>query len=81
MRSVEASEAELALAQRALEAAHTVLGSAGDALLYARVDMLPGDEGEPILLELEFTEPSMFLSKAPESLARFADAIAARATR
>lgn len=81
MRSVEASEAELALAKRALEAAHTVLGAAGDQLLFARVDMLPGDDGEPILLELEFTEPSLFMSKAPESLGRFADAIVARAAR
>ncbi|PFG33653.1 ATP-grasp domain-containing protein [Sanguibacter antarcticus] len=81
MRSVEASEAELALAQRALEAARTILGTAAESLLYARIDTLPGDDGEPILLELELTEPSMFLAKAPASLERFADAIAARAAR
>ena len=30
-------------------------------LLYARVDLVPGPDGEPTLLELELTEPSMFL--------------------
>ena len=38
-------------------------------LLYARVDLVPGDGGEPVLLELELTEPSLFLAAgtAPHS--------------
>jgi len=48
-------------------------------LLYARVDMVPGPDGEPLLMELELTEPSMFMVTAPGSLERFAAAIAARA--
>ncbi|MBI9115079.1 hypothetical protein JAV76_08660 [Sanguibacter sp. YZGR15] len=78
MRTVEATEAELALADRALEAARTVLGGAADQMLFARVDMLPGDDGEPILLELELTEPSLFFAKSPGALDRFADALVAR---
>ena len=42
-------------------------------LLYARVDLLPGDE--PALLELELTEPSLFLGHAPGSADRLAELI------
>ena len=79
MRSIEATESELALGQRALEAARTILGDVAKELLYARIDLVPGDDGEPILLELEFTEPSLFLGKSQGALDRFADAIVARA--
>ena len=43
--------------------------------LYARVDLLANDDGTPMLLELELTEPSMFFAHAPGSAARFAAAI------
>jgi hypothetical protein len=46
-------------------------------LLYARVDLLPGDE--PALLELELTEPSLFLAHAPGSAERLARAVLERA--
>jgi hypothetical protein len=45
--------------------------------LYARVDLLPGDDGEPVLLELELTEPSFFLATDPTAPTRAARAIAA----
>jgi hypothetical protein len=35
------------------------------ALLYARVDLIDGSDGRPLLLELELVEPSMFFSFAP----------------
>ena len=47
-------------------------------LLYARVDLIPGPGGEPLLLELELTEPSLFLSHAAGAPERMAAAIAAR---
>lgn len=47
-------------------------------LLYARVDLLVGDDGTPVLLELELTEPSLFLGTAPGAPQRFAAAIAAQ---
>ena len=48
-------------------------------LLYARVDMVPGSNGRPILMELELTEPSLFMVTTPGSELTFATAIAARA--
>jgi hypothetical protein len=45
-------------------------------LLYARVDLVPGPAG-PLLIELELTEPSLFLGTAEGAAERFADAIAA----
>ena len=47
-------------------------------LLYARVDLVPLDDGSPALLELELCEPSVFLTHAGGSAHRFAAAIAAR---
>lgn len=46
-------------------------------LLYARVDLLGAD---PIVLELELTEPSLFFAQSPGAARRYADAIRARAT-
>ena len=47
-------------------------------LLYARVDLIPGADGEPVLLELELTEPSLFFGHAADAAPRLADAILAR---
>lgn len=49
----------------------------GGAPLYARVDMLAGAGGAPVLLELEAVEPYLYLASAPGALERFAAAIAA----
>ena len=47
-------------------------------LLYARVDLVDGPDGAPLLLELELAEPSMFLPQAPPAAAAgFAAAILA----
>lgn len=71
----EPSAAERAVAERVLAA---VPGGSG-RLLYARVDLIPDDDGNPVLLELELTEPSMFLGYATGAAERFAAAIASRA--
>lgn len=63
---------ELAVAEQALAAAPA-------GLLYARVDLLPGPDGSPVVLELELTEPSLFLGYAPGAADRFAEVIAAAA--
>lgn len=65
------SAEELALAERTLAAL-----SFGP-LPYARVDLLPSPDG-PRLLELELTEPSLFLPYAPGSADRLAQALAGR---
>lgn len=47
-------------------------------LLYARVDLVRGDGGAPRLLELELTEPSLYLRFGDGAADRFAAAIARR---
>ena len=66
------SAAEHALAQQALAAIP------GGPLLYARIDLIPGPDGAPVLVEVELTEPSLFLATAPGAADRFAAAIVAR---
>jgi len=73
------TEAQHTVGTAALTATDAVLGrDAQPPLLYARVDLVPGSEGTPLVLELELTEPSLFHAYAPGSAARFAAAIAAR---
>ena len=45
------------------------------ALLYARVDLIEAADDDPVVLELELTEPSLFFAQAPGSAARFAKAV------
>jgi glutathione synthase/RimK-type ligase-like ATP-grasp enzyme len=82
----EPSDAEREVAEAALDALDTFTevprGRRG--LTYARVDLVPDDDGRPTLLELELTEPSMFLdldrAHGAEATERFAAAIEARLT-
>ncbi|TDC97831.1 hypothetical protein [Actinomadura sp. 7K507] len=67
------TEAELDVAHRALAA----LPGAPD-LLYARVDLIPGPDGTPLIIEVELTEPNLYLPHAPPSAKKFAKAISAR---
>ncbi|MSO79258.1 MAG: hypothetical protein EXQ79_06590 [Acidimicrobiia bacterium] len=50
-------------------------------LLYGRVDLVPGPDGLPLVLEVELAEPSFFLAYAPGSADRFAVAVGARLGR
>jgi hypothetical protein len=68
------SPAQLELAARVLD----VVPGGAKRLLYARVDLIPGPDGAPTLIELELTEPSLFLLHAPGAADRLADAILAR---
>lgn len=77
MRPHEASEAEIAIADRALAVAADGIGDPA-TFLYARVDLVTGNDGSPMVIELELTEPSLFMAHGPGSLDRFADAIVAR---
>jgi glutathione synthase/RimK-type ligase-like ATP-grasp enzyme len=67
----EASAEERAVADRAIAA---VPGS--EELLYGRVDLLHADDGSPLVLELEVTEPSLYLSLGDGAAERLAAAIA-----
>jgi hypothetical protein len=66
-----ATAAELALAG----AVHAEIAQRFGAPLYARVDMVPGPAGEPVLLELEVIEPNLHLDLVPGSVERLAAAI------
>lgn len=72
--SREPSAAERELADRALAA----VPGGPDRLLYARVDLLPGPAGEPVVVEVELTEPSLFLTTMPAAADRLARAIRSR---
>jgi hypothetical protein len=63
------------VAERAV--ADAVLAALPDAdrLLYARVDLIPGPDESPVLVELELTEPSLFLGYADGAADRLAAAI------
>jgi glutathione synthase/RimK-type ligase-like ATP-grasp enzyme len=67
--------AEVALGDRVLAA----LPFAAADLLYARVDLLPGPDG-PVVIEVELTEPSLFLAhgESRDPAGRLADAILER---
>ena len=47
-------------------------------LLYARVDLIPGPDGSPLLLELELTEPSLFFLTDDAAAGRMVTAIVRR---
>jgi glutathione synthase/RimK-type ligase-like ATP-grasp enzyme len=68
IEGAQPSEAERVVADAALRVAP-------EGLLYARVDLVPGPEG-PLVLEVELTEPSLWLNHAAGAAERFADAIA-----
>jgi hypothetical protein len=78
MTAREPSEAELEVGRRVIEALPTLVPGVDGTLPYARVDLIPDDEGNPVVLELELIEPSLFFAQAPGSVERFVDTIVAR---
>lgn len=71
-----ATAAEHAVAGAAL----AVVPGGADRLTYARVDLLPGPDDTPVVVELELCEPSVFLEYSPGAPERWAAVIAERAT-
>jgi glutathione synthase/RimK-type ligase-like ATP-grasp enzyme len=74
IESTQAGDDELKVGEQAMAFVERRFGG---PLLYARVDLLPSDAG-PVLVELELTEPSLFLGHAGGAAQRFAAAIARR---
>ncbi|RKN50652.1 ATP-grasp domain-containing protein [Micromonospora endolithica] len=72
-----ATEEQLSVARRTLAA----VPGGSDRLLYARVDLIPGADGDPVLVELELTEPSLFLGHGDGAADRLADAIVTHLAR
>ena len=75
------TEAEREAAEQILDALAALAPASRGQLVYSRVDLVPGPDGSPVLLELELAEPSMFLvhdgTKGTASAERFAAAILA----
>jgi glutathione synthase/RimK-type ligase-like ATP-grasp enzyme len=69
----EASDAELAVAARVLD--HAVARLGAGPLAYARIDLVEDAAGDPLLLELELAEPSLFFAGDAGRLSQFAAAI------
>lgn len=61
------------VAERALRAVHRCAGPT----VYARVDLVDGDDGRPVVMEVELVEPSLFLDLTPGAANRLADALRA----
>lgn len=73
----DADPDERALAELTLSAVARQL-QLEQPLPYARIDLIRDDQGFPILLELELTEPSLFFAQAPGSVDQFAAVLARR---
>ncbi len=66
--------AQLDVAEQVLAAIPSTLGTA-ESLAYARIDLVTDPEGAPRLIELELTEPSLFLDHAEEGAERLIDVL------
>jgi hypothetical protein len=71
----EATDAERALARRIVDEVAERFGTP----LYARVDLVPGPDGGPVLIELEAIEPAFYFATSPGAAERFAAAVRASA--
>jgi hypothetical protein len=78
MEAAAPTAAQLGTARDVLAA---VQAEVPKALLYARVDLVTGDTGEPLLGEVELVDPSLLLRFASPAAGRLAAAIVARAGR
>ncbi|HEX2073664.1 MAG TPA: hypothetical protein VHF92_07755, partial [Geodermatophilus sp.] len=76
LRPVEPTPAQREVAQAVVDAVADLV-PASPPLLYARIDLVQDSSGRPVVLELELTEPSLFLPQAPAgALARLVRAVA-----
>ena len=66
---IEADVKRLALA---------ALGPLQDRILYGRIDVVRGPNGEPLIMELELTEPSLFFEFGPGSADRYVSGVRRR---
>jgi hypothetical protein len=66
-----ATAAERGLAGRVMKELRSGFGTP----LYARVDMVAGPAGEPLLIELEAVEPNLYMGTSPGASERFAESV------
>ncbi|MGY2128223.1 ATP-grasp domain-containing protein [Blastococcus sp. SYSU DS0617] len=66
LRPVQPSADQREVAESVFDAIPTLVPGA-PAPLYARIDLVRDPTGRPVVLELELTEPSLFLPQAPDA--------------
>lgn len=80
LRGIEPAPRQVELANQVLDVAAELLSLQRKDFLYARVDVVEGPDGEPLLLELELTEPTLgFKFTGDEAASRLSAAIRSRA--
>ncbi|MGI5506689.1 ATP-grasp domain-containing protein [Lentzea sp. CA-135723] len=80
LRAIEPAAPQIALGEQVLDAAAALLSLRRKDFLYARVDVVAGPGGAPLLLELELTEPTLGFQFTDDAAAsRFGKAIQAAA--
>jgi hypothetical protein len=80
LRPVAPTPAQREVAQAVFDAVPGLVGVDG-APLYARIDLVQDADGRPVVLELELTEPSLFLPQAPDAAANLVRAVEAELSR
>lgn len=61
--------------------AEAALAPIADRILYGRVDLARDDAGQPMVMELELVEPSLFFSRKPGAADRFVAGLRRKLTR
>lgn len=74
LRPTTARPDQLAVAAKALDVVRSRFPDEA-GLLYARVDVVDGPDGTPLLLELELAEPSLFLPQSDGAVTRLVEAV------
>jgi hypothetical protein len=77
-RGDEAVTGPLPITPAEAKVALAALAVVASPLLYARIDLAPGPDGVPRVMELELMEPSLFFPFSPSALDRFVRAVARR---
>jgi len=80
LRRVEPDRAQRDAAQAVLDAVGGLVPGTPPPL-YARIDLVQDAAGRPVLLELELTEPSLFLPQAPDAVGSLVRAVEADVRR
>jgi len=73
----EAGECQVKATRAEIDFGESVLALIPEQTLYARVDIVPDEQGQLLLLELELIEPSLYLKLGSGASERFADAVQA----
>jgi hypothetical protein len=80
LRPVEPTPAQRSTAQSVFDGVGDLVPGAA-VPLYARIDLVDDGDGDPVVLELELTEPSLFMPQAPDAAASLVRAVEAELSR